>query len=153
MRASSNDSCSAFPFEMPVSMPQTKSIENSPFPHPPNSLFRSTVYRWTYFSLPLSIINSFLFPKRTYLLPCVFRLDPIHEWYRRWQNCRGCGEKTVLFANFQADYHGASSGGGRKKWRAHLGDNTFIDFFTEVGGNEVKFRREVDLWVGIRTIL
>ncbi len=26
--------------------------------------------------------------------------------------------KSVLFANFQANYYGSSSGGGRKKWHA-----------------------------------
>ncbi len=30
------------------------------------------------------------------------------------------------------------------------GENKVIDFFVKVGGNEVKFRQAVDLWVGKR---
>ncbi len=33
------------------------------------------------------------------------------------------------------------------------GDINFIDFFNKVGENEVKFRRAVDFWVGMRIIL
>ncbi len=44
-----------------------------------------------------------------------------------------------------------SSDGSRKKRDMYSpGENKVIDLLVKVGGNEVKFRQAVDMWVGIR---
>ncbi len=52
-------------------------------------------------------------------------------------------QKGISCIASQTDYYGSSSGSG-----AHsLDDDTFIDFFIKVSGNEFNFRKVVDLWV------
>ncbi len=63
-------------------------------------------------------------------------------------------KKAVLFTNFQANYHGSSSGGGRKKVACTAGATISLSIFLcKLGGNEAKFGHAVNLWVGTRIML